>query len=87
MAEAKKIVLEVGDKELVFNVSLADYNGYINAVKADDKVAPSIRFLRNTVDKSQLDDLNGFIAVGLTMQLTGPVIEAFVPDVEIEVKK
>lgn len=87
MSNVKNIVLTVGEMDFTFSVGLADYNRYINELTAADKVAPAMRFLRRTVDPAMLIELNKLLDQGLTMNLAGSVIEAFVPEVEIVLKK
>ncbi|MDD4818122.1 MAG: putative phage tail assembly chaperone [Victivallaceae bacterium] len=87
MEKGKKIILTIGETELAFTVSLQDYNDYINAVKPDDKVAPSLNFLRRTVDPEQKELLKSCTDQGLHVELAGLLIQEFRPDVEIAVKK
>ena len=45
--KAKTIELMMGDRELVFTVTLEDYNQCVNALQTDNKVAPMHNFLTN----------------------------------------
>ena len=87
MEKGKKIVVTVGEAELTFTVSLQDYNDYVNAIKPDDKVAPSLNFLRRTVDPEQKELLKSFTDQGLHVELAGTLIQEFRPALEIAVKK
>ncbi len=87
MAE-KKITLAVGDTELPFNVTTADYNSFINEMKPDDKVAPATRLLRRTLtDKELRPKLDELCDCGLAVELAGKLMDEFRPKLEIEVKK
>lgn len=84
----KAITMTVGNDELKFNVSLADYNRYQNEVNASDKVAPSMRFLRRTLaDPEQRELLDALCDQGLALQMAMTLMGEFVPEVEIAIKK
>lgn len=87
MAE-KKITLTLGETDFCFEVTTATYNRYINEIKPDDKVSPSLRFVRIAlVDKEQRDALDELCDSGLTVDIAGLLVTEFRPDIEIEVKK
>lgn len=87
MAE-KKITLKIAENELKFNVNTGIYNKYVNEIKPDDKVSPSLRFLRLAlVDEKQRPTLDELCDQGLTVEIAGALVEEFKPKLEIEVKK
>ncbi|MBS1454099.1 MAG: hypothetical protein HP002_12035 [Lentisphaeria bacterium] len=87
MAE-KKITLAVGGEELNFAVTIENYNRYVNELKVDDKVSPSLRFVRRSLaDPEQREKLDGLCDSGLAIDIAGALVEEFRPKVEIEVKK
>lgn len=87
MAE-KKITLIVGKTEFEFNVTTDEFNRYINETKMDDKVSPAKRLLRRTlVRQEQREALDALCDQGMTLNMTGLLIEEFQGDLEIEVKK
>lgn len=84
----KKITVTAGDDEFEFCVKTNDYNSYINALKPDDKIAPSSNFLRRTlVDKEKLEKLNALIDAGVGIDIASSIINEFRPEVEIAIKK
>jgi hypothetical protein len=82
----EQIVLVVGAQELRFKPTLAAYNGYINDMMPNDKVAPGVNYLRRIVVKDDLDALNELLKRPLAMKLVAKVNGLFEGDVEIEVK-
>lgn len=84
----KTIELLMGDKELVFKVSLEAYNNCVNALQTDNKVAPMQNFLVVTSanDKTK-EAVKQAFNDALTSDLFGVVVKEFKPDVEITVKK
>ncbi|MEA4863377.1 MAG: putative phage tail assembly chaperone [Victivallaceae bacterium] len=85
--DAKKIVLEVGEAELHFTVSLDDYNRFVNETMPADKISPSLRFLRRCVDPKDAAALKTFTDQGLTMDIVSALVEEFRPRLEIMAKK
>lgn len=85
---SKDIVLAIGGTDFAFRVETADYNAYINSLKPDDKVAPSVNFARRTlVDKAQRPALDELCEQGLAVDIAGALVEEFRPKLEIAVKK
>jgi len=88
-----EIVVELGEKEVRFDVGVADYNNYINNMMPNDKVAPGFNLLSTTVhdeDKEYLKEMimadglpNGF----MVMELVAVVIGEVSGGVEINIKK
>jgi hypothetical protein len=86
--DPKKITLNVGDQELHFEVSLPIYNTYIDQIKVDSKVVPSLNFVRQALaDKAQRPVLDELCNQGLAIDIAGALVEEFRPKVEITIKK
>ena len=86
MAE-KNIILSIGGTDFNFAVDTASYNKYVNEIKPDDKVSPSIRFARRSLtDEKQRAALDDLCDQGLAVDVAGALVEAFRPAMEIEVK-
>ncbi|WP_176013055.1 putative phage tail assembly chaperone [Victivallis sp. Marseille-Q1083] len=84
----KSIVLIIGKIDFAFNVSLALYNEFVDAIQATSKTVPATNFVRRALaDKAQLAALNELIGQGLAVDIAGKLIEEFRPKVEIELKK
>lgn len=81
--------VDVAGKSLTFAVGRDDYNKYINAVTAKDKVAPSHNFLIQTVADGSLADLKKVLEAnpGAEVQLASALLEDYTPDLDIVVKK
>ena len=89
----QKVRVEVGEKELQFDVDTSDYNSYINNIMPNDKVNPGWNMLVTTVtdeDKDQLKEIvlvdnvpNGFIVQELVAVIVGEVAGT----VKINIKK
>lgn len=55
------ITLTIGSKDFTFNVSTNDYNGYINDIMPNNKVAPAHNLVMRTVDESNKKELRELI--------------------------
>ncbi len=84
----KNITIQMGDSLLNFTITLEDWNRCVNALQANNKVAPMHNFLINV---SSNDDtkkaVNQAYEDALTADLFGVVAQEFKPNVEIAVKK
>lgn len=83
----KNITINVGEEAITFKVTVKDYEEFINGVESKNKVLPMKRLLKNTVipeDKAKLEEV---IEQALTVPIAGQLLEAFIPVVEISVKK
>lgn len=88
MAFSKEIVLMIGGTEFAFRVETSDYNKYINDLKPDNKITPSVNFIRATLmDKTRRPELDEICDQGLAVDIAGMLIEEFRPKLEIAVKK
>lgn len=89
--ESKKIeiTMTVDGTEMVltFDVGLTDYNRFLNATNPKDKISPAHNFVWAVFvgDKSVIDPLLKLPGMGL--QLTGEIIEEYMPQVEFISKK
>ncbi len=84
----KTIEIQMGDKDLTFNVTLEYYNNCVNALQMDNKVAPMHNFLiAVSANEKTTDAVNKAYQDALTSDLFGVVVKEFKPDVEITVKK
>ena len=83
------ITLTIGSKDFTFNVSTNDYNGYINDIMPNNKVAPAHNLVMRTVDESNKKELRKVLesSPGAAMQISGLLQKEFAPAIEISVKK
>ena len=89
MNAAQKIEITVMGKDLIFCPERQDYNRYINSITPKDKVSPSHNFLVSVVDDASKNDLMTILKnyPGAELELAAVVIEQYVPDLGIVVKK
>lgn len=84
----KIIELQIGDKDLIFNVTLEAYNQCVNAIQMNNKVAPMQNFLMSVAaNDSTKEAVKQAYQDALTSDLFGALVKEFKPDVEITVKK
>lgn len=82
-----KITLVIAGKELVFEPNTVAYNGLINDMAMDNKVAPAVTYLRRIVSAAHKADLDELLQrPGAALQLTEAVNNQYAPKLEIEVK-
>ena len=83
------ITLTIGSKDFTFNVSTNDYNGYINDIMPNNKVAPAQNLVMRTVDESNKKELRELVdkSPGAVLQIAGLLQQEFAPALEISVKK
>ena len=88
-----KSTINVGDKELDFEVGVDDFNTYLNDQMPNDKVAPAYHFLLNTVTEDSKDDFKAVVIVDgkpnglVALQMAGVLAEQFGGGVQISLKK
>lgn len=88
MSNSKTITVMMGDKELTFQISLDDWNRFVNALQPDNKIAPMHNFLINvSANEETKAAVKQAYEDALTAELFGVVSKEFKPDVEITVKK
>lgn len=86
-------IISVGEQDLTFDVSMDDYNKFINDTLPHDKVAPAFNLLSRTVIESDKEAFKKLVLVEgkpngmLVMSIAGAVIGEMGGDVEIIVKK
>lgn len=85
----QRIEISAGDVDLAFCVNRDNYNKYINAVHAKDKVAPSHNFLMATVEDDCKESLREFLrdTPSGEVQIASFVLEQYTPDINLVVKK
>ncbi|CNI13753.1 hypothetical protein CBW53_06570 [Yersinia frederiksenii] len=87
MADKQKIVLVVGGVELIFEPNTTAYNGFINEVGMENKIAPAFKYLRRIISKETKEALDEILkAPGAALQLIEKVNKVYAPELEIEVK-
>ncbi|EID0059668.1 putative phage tail assembly chaperone [Vibrio vulnificus] len=85
----KTIVLTIGDIDLSFNPTEADYGEYMSEVAQGDFVNASHNFVMSIVDEESKDALREITKEnpGAAMQITGEVLKEYTPKLQIKVKK
>lgn len=85
----KQIVLLIGTESLGFTMTTDDYNGYLNEIMPDNKVAPAHNLIMRAVDAESKEELRGILdhSPGASMQIAGLLTQEFAPAIEISVKK
>ena len=81
------ITLDVAGKELKFTPTMVAYNGFLNDMMPNDKVAPAHNYLKKIVcqeSKAALDEL--LKRPGAALQLVNAVNAEFAPELDITVK-
>lgn len=83
-----QVTLDVQNTLLTFAPTLKAYNEYINKLGMNDKVAPTVNYLKRIVVPESKVDLETFIQLpGAALSLVAAVNDEFAPDLEITVKK
>lgn len=82
----KQIEITAGDHELKFNVTLADYDRFVNETMPNNKVAPAKNFLNRTANDECKDAVKELCAQGMAMELAAVVIEEYKPKIDFAVK-
>ncbi|MET4706731.1 putative phage tail assembly chaperone [Endozoicomonas lisbonensis] len=84
----REVIVMMDDRELKFEIGLADYNNCINKMQQKNKVQPIHMFL---ISCAADDDTKAAVKEcyedALTMDLFGEVLEGYKPKVEFTVKK
>lgn len=82
-----KIVLAIAGKELTFEPTTVAYNGLINDMAMDNKIAPAVTYLRRIVSADSKNDLDELLAQpGAALQIAEVINTQYAPKLEIEVK-
>ncbi|MEX9891298.1 putative phage tail assembly chaperone [Providencia rettgeri] len=83
----KTITLIINEKEISFEPNITAYNGMINDMSLDNKVAPITTYLKRIVThecKEFLDEL--LVIPSAAMQIVEQVNKEYAPKLEISVK-
>lgn len=84
----KTIKLEINGKELSFDVTSELYNKYVNEMLPNNKVAPAHNFAMRCVADDSREDLKSLLELpGAEMQIAAALVDAFMPDLSIELGK
>lgn len=85
----KPIELTIAGTDIRFNMTTEDYNGYLNEIMPDNKVAPAHNLVMRTVDAESKEALRDILdqSPGASMQIAGLLTQEFAPSIEISVKK
>ena len=86
---SKNIALTVGDTEIAFNPSAADYDEAQNTILQGDASSAAHNFLMSTVTAESKATLREMTQnnPGAAMQIYGHVIKEYAPKLTISVKK
>lgn len=88
MAFNQKIVLDVNDVELKFDVNVAAYNKFQNTSTMVNKIQPATNFLMNVVDDSDKKTLKDILQQpGAAMYIVSAIVDEYQPEFNITVKK
>ncbi|QYK02447.1 putative phage tail assembly chaperone [Shewanella psychrotolerans] len=85
----KNIALLIAGTSIGFTMTTEDYNGYLNEIMPDNKVAPAHNLVMRTVEADSKEALRGILdtSPGASMQIAGLLTQEFAPSIEISVKK
>lgn len=83
------ITLEFLEKEFDFIVTRDSYNKFINSTTPTNKIQPMVNFLTTTVKETERAELVEIIKnkAGYELQIGGALLEAYIPDLAVTVKK
>lgn len=89
MAEDVTIIeVEVAGQKLAFEISVTDFNDYLNAMTPTNKVGPAQNFLMRTVAADGKDALREVLKQpSAGVQIAGKIVEEYMPDLNITVGK
>ena len=81
------ITLTIAGTDIAFAPTLVAYNGYINDLNLNDKVAPAHNYLRKIVSAEHKEALAELLKLpSAALQLTAKVNDEFAPALDITVK-
>ncbi|MFG0887549.1 putative phage tail assembly chaperone [Vibrio sp. CJQ_6] len=86
---SKQIVLTVGNTDITFVPTEADYNDYMNALAQGEIVTSAHNFLMNAVTDESKDAFRELTNdnPGAAIQVVGEVLKEYTPKLQIKVKK
>lgn len=83
----KTITLTINEKDISFEPNITAYNGMINDMSLDNKVAPITTYLKRIVTPESKEFLDELLAIpSAAMQLVEQVNKEYAPKLEISVK-
>ncbi|MEM8255639.1 putative phage tail assembly chaperone [Morganella morganii] len=81
------IILEIAGKEIHFEPNMTAYNGFINEMAMDNKVAPAHTYLNRIVAKEDKEALGELLErPGAALQIATSVNDKYAPKLDIIVK-
>lgn len=84
----QRISFTVNGVDMDFDVTLEAYSKYINEITMNNKLAPAKNFLNRTVAEESKASLRDIInKPGVPLQLASAVLEEYLPEVELVIKK
>ncbi|MGL5953486.1 MAG: putative phage tail assembly chaperone [Providencia rustigianii] len=83
----KTITLTINEKDISFEPNITAYNGMINDMSLDNKVAPITTYLKRIVTPECKEFLDELLAIpSAAMQIVEQVNKEYAPKLEISVK-
>ncbi|MEN3260713.1 putative phage tail assembly chaperone [Sodalis endosymbiont of Spalangia cameroni] len=84
---ASHIILTIKGQELAFAPNTTAYNSLINDMAMDNKIAPTVTYLRRIVVPESKAALDALLALpGAALQIAEAVNSQYAPKLEIEIK-
>ncbi len=81
------ITLIIAKQEITFEPNMVAYNGMINDMAMDNKIAPVVTYLRRIVKSESKTALDELLAIpGAAMQIAEKVNAQYAPKLDIDVK-
>ncbi len=81
------ITLDIAGKEIHFEPNMTAYNGFINEMAMDNKIAPAHTYLRRIVVKEDKEALDELLQLpGAALQIASSINDQYAPKLEISVK-
>ncbi|HEQ1858130.1 putative phage tail assembly chaperone [Providencia sp. wls1914] len=83
----KTITLTINEKDISFEPNITAYNGMINDMSLDNKVAPITTYLKRIVTPESKEFLDELLAIpSAAMQIVEQVNKEYAPKLDISVK-
>lgn len=83
----KTITLTINEKDISFEPNITAYNGMINDMSLDNKVAPITTYLKRIVTPESKEFLDELLAIpSAAMQIVEQVNKEYAPKLKISVK-
>lgn len=93
IAMAAMTTVTIGEKDIVFEVGVDEFNQYLNEQMPNDKVNPAFNFLMRSVTPDHKDDLKSLVMKDgkvngiAALQIAGVLAEQFSGGLNISLKK